>query len=402
MSFFTLLVAAALGILTGVITGLTPGIHVNLVSALIVSLSPLLLSITSPLVLCIYIISLAVTQTFLDALPSVYLGAPDEAQALNVLPGHRLLLRGEGHNAIVYNTLGSLGCVLMGFILLPIFIFGMRLTYPFLKTIMGYLLLAIMIYMIAKEKKKWLYSLTAFLTAGTLGLIVLNIPTLKQPLFPLLSGLFGFSILLTSLLQKSIIPPQDANKPLTITNKNTVKAVTTATGMGFVSAFLPGFGGSQAAIVATNVVGDIGDEGFLTLVGGLNTANTMLSIVASYVLNKARSGAIVAVNDLIGSITFEMMMLFVGIALISAGCGAIAALRMSKTFSKYIIKVDYNKIIWSIIIFITLMTFYFDGFLGLLILFTSTAIGLVASSWGIGKNHLMGCLIVPVILGFLL
>ncbi|MBT6774490.1 hypothetical protein HOA91_03905, partial [Candidatus Woesearchaeota archaeon] len=43
-------------------------------------------------------------------------------------------------------------------------------------------------------------------------------------------------------------------------------------GVGFIAAFLPGFGSSQAAIVATNIVGDIGDEGFLALVGGINTA----------------------------------------------------------------------------------------------------------------------------------
>ena len=71
-------------------------------------------------------------------------------------------------------------------------------------------------------------------------------------------------------------------------------------------------------------------------------------------------------------------------------------------FSKFIVKVNYSKIVFSIIGFITVLTFYFDGFIGLIILLTATAIGLVTSFWNIGKNHLMGCLILPVILYFIL
>lgn len=401
--FIELLIALFLGVGTGIITGITPGIHVNLISVLVVSFSALLLNITSPIVLAVFIISLAITHTFLDALPSIYLGAPDAGQELNVLPGHRLLLRGEGHNAIVYTVIGALGCIILGIALFPFFIWSMELIYPYLKGVMGYLLALIMTYMIAKEKKKWLKSLTVFLLSGALGLMVLSgIPNLNQPLFPLLSGLFGFSILLVSLLQKSKIPKQDLSKPLTISNKNVVKSVGAASGMGFIAAFLPGFGSSQAAIVATQAVGDIGDEGFLSLVGGINTANMLISIGTVYALDKARNGAIVAVKDLLGSVSFSEMLLFLGVALAAGGLGAILTLSLSKVFAKLIVKVNYNHIIWSILIFITLLTIYFDGVIGFLILITATAIGLVTSFWGLGKNHLMGCLILPVILFFVL
>ncbi|MEK6938677.1 MAG: tripartite tricarboxylate transporter permease [Nanoarchaeota archaeon] len=399
--FLEVLISVLLGVVIGCITGITPGLHVNMVSLLLLSFSPLLLQFTTPIILCIFIISLAMTQTFLDALPATYLGAPDESQALNVLPGHRLLLRGEGHNAIVYNTLGSLGCVILGVILLPVFIYSMAAIYPVIKGIMGYLLAIIMLFMIGKEKK-WLYAGAAFFMSGALGLTVFSIPTLHQPLFPLLSGMFGFSLLLVSLKDKMSIPKQDTSKPLTISNQNALKSVSAATGMGFISAFLPGFGNSQAAIVGTNIVGDIGDEGFLSLVGGLNTASMLISIAAAYILDKARNGAIVVVNEIIGSVGFEEMMLFMGVALVASGLGAICALRLSKIFAKYIVRVNYTKLILGILIAITIMTFYFDGFLGLLILATSTAVGLVVNKWGVGKNHLMGCLILPVILYFVL
>lgn len=397
-----ILIALFLGVSTGIVTGIIPGLHVNLVSITLLSFSPLLLQIVSPVTLGAFIIALAMTQTFTDALPSIYLGAPDDSQALNVLPGHRLLMKGEGHNAIIYNTVGSLGCVIFGMLLFPLFIFSMAAIYSIIKGVMGYLLALIMVFMVKREKHKWLKSLTAFMLAGILGLIVLSLSTLNQPLFPLLSGMFGFSLLLVSLKDNTKIPEQKPNMPLTLSNKNLAKSVSAATGMGFVSAFLPGFGNSQAAIVATNVVGKVGDEGFLTIVGGLNTASMLISIGAAYILDKARNGAIVVVKEIVGSIGLEEMMVYLGVALVASGMGAILVLLLSKVFAKYIVKVNYAELIISVLVFITLLTFFFDGWLGLLILAVSTAIGLVAAHWGVGKNHLMGCLILPVILYFIL
>src|SRR3989338_1983241 len=236
---YDFLIALLLGIFTGIITGLTPGLHINLVSLLVLSFSPFLLQLTSPIVLGVYIIAMAITHTFLDALPSIYLGAPDEAQALNVLPGHRLLMRGEGHNAVLCTVIGVLGVIILGILFFPLFIFLMKWLAEPVTGIVGYLLIIIVIYMIWREKDKKLEALTLFLLS---------------------SGLFGFSILLISLLQKSIIPKQKLNQPLNLSKKNLVKSVSGATGMGFIAAFLPGFGSSQAAIIATNVVGDIGDR----------------------------------------------------------------------------------------------------------------------------------------------
>ena len=65
-------------------------------------------------------------------------------------------------------------------------------------------------------------------------------------------------------------------------------------------------------------------------------------------------------------------------------------------------KINYQKVVISIIILIMVMTYILSNWLGLLILIVSTAVGLIPPLKGIGRNHLMGCLIVPVILFFLL
>jgi putative membrane protein len=88
---------AALGILLGLPLGLLPGMHINNILPLILSLSFLF---TSQYNLTVLIISIAVTQTFVSFIPSIFLGAPDENTALSVLPGHRLLFEGRGYEAI--------------------------------------------------------------------------------------------------------------------------------------------------------------------------------------------------------------------------------------------------------------------------------------------------------------
>jgi len=398
--FVQLILVLLAGICFGIFTGLIPGIHINLISLLLLSLSNVFLEFLDPIILGIFIIGMAITHTFLDSIPSIYLGAPDEAQALSVLPGHRMLLKGEGHNAIKLTVMGSFFSLVLCIILVPGLIHLVKFVYPFLKNFIGYILIGIMAYMILKEKKK-LKSFFMFIIAGTFGLIVLNTPNLNNPLFPLLSGLFGFSILLVSLKDNTIIPKQE-DKELNIDKKDLIKATAGATSVGFMASFLPGFGSSQAAIVATQFLRNMSEKGFLVLVGGINTVNMALSLVTLYSINKARNGAVIVLSKLIGELSRNTLALYIIAALITGAIAVFLALHISKIFSKFIVKVNYKVLVISILSFITILTFYFSGWLGILVLITSTSIGLLASTLGIGKNYLMGCLIIPVILYFIL
>ncbi|MBU0979751.1 MAG: tripartite tricarboxylate transporter permease [Nanoarchaeota archaeon] len=400
--FVETLAAIGCGIMFGTLTGLTPGIHINLVALIVLSLAASLG--VQPILLGVFIISMAITHTYLDALPGIYLGAPDSDHALSVLPGHRLLLRGKGHVAVLSTLVGSLFCLMMAISLYPLFIFLMRLIHERIQAYIGFILIAIMCYMIFKEKswRKRLLSLTLFFMAGSLGLIVLNMHSLSQPLFPLLSGLFGISLLLLSLANDSSIPKQQKICDAELEPKVICKAVSASTGMGFIAAFLPGFGSAQAAIIAQQLVGKLGDRGFLVLTGGINTANMLISIATAYTLHKARNGAIIVVNKLLGEITLSYVLIFLASALVVAGIATVLTLKMSRLFIKVMEKVNYRKLVISIIMFIVFLTFGFDGILGLYVLMVATSVGMLTGLLGIGKNHLMGCLLLPVILYFTL
>ncbi|MBW3015261.1 tripartite tricarboxylate transporter permease [Candidatus Woesearchaeota archaeon] len=399
-----ILIALFSGILAGIITGLIPGVHINLISIILLSASGYLLGFTSPTTLAVFIISMSITHTFLDSIPSIFLGAPDADQALNVLPGHKLLLQGKGYEAVKLTIIGSLLCLISTIAIIPLLIPIAPLIYTFIQPYMAWILIAVVVFMILKEqehKKKFL-SLIIFLVSGILGLIVINIPNLEQPLFPLLSGLFGISTLLTSLNNKVSLPEQRIEETIKIPKTHLIKSISAGTFAGTLTGLFPGLGAAQAAIIGSQLTGHIGTYSFMVLVGGVNTVNFTFSLVTLYTLQKARNGAVIAVLELLKQITSTQLAVFIAAALITGGIATLLALNITKIFSRLITRINYQKLCISVIILVTALVLYFSGPLGLLVLVVSTALGIIPALLGVGRNMSMGCLLLPVILFFLL
>ena len=399
---FEILIAVLLGCFLGIFTGLIPGVHINLISLLLLSISGVLLNITSPIIIAVLIISMAITHTFLDTIPSIFLGAPDSDTALSVLPGHSMLLEGKGYEAVMLTLIGSFFAHILAIILSPFIGIIIKLIYPYLEKFMVLILISASSFLIFREKKKRFWALIIFLMAGVLGIAVLNLHNLKNPLFPLLSGLFGTGMLVISFTEKTKIPLQKITFP-DVTKKQIFKIMKSSLISGGLCSFLPGLGPAQAAIIGSEFYKKMTHQGFLILVGGLNTINMVLSFLALFLLDKARNGAIVTVSKILDKIDLNDLILFFGVALLSGGIAVFLTIKITKIFSNVLSKVNYRKLVLSIIIFISLMVFILSSqFLGILVLVISTFIGIVPSQLGIGRNHLMGCLLLPVILYFLL
>jgi putative membrane protein len=393
-------IAIFVGCLAGIITGLIPGIHINLISLLVLSFSAFLLEITSPLIISIFIISMAITHTFLDTIPAIFLGAPEAETALSILPGHKLLLEGKGYHAVILTLIGSLLSIILAIIFSPLIAMVINKIYPFLSKFMGYILIIASIFLISKDSKSKYWALIIFLMAGALGLGVLNLPNLENPLFPLLSGMFGIGGLLISLNQKVKIPKQIISE-LKIKKKTISQAVGSSFIAGSLCSFMPGLGPAQAAIIGSQLTKKMESEGFLILVGGLNTVNMIMSFIALYILDKARNGAIVTVSKIIETLTFENLIIFFGVALVVAGIATFLTINLTKIFSKLMSKVNYQFICIFIIGLIFVLTLFLSGKYGVLVLVVSTSLGIVPPLIGVGRNHLMGCLLLPVILYFI-
>jgi len=392
---FALVTPLLLGLLSGIFTGLIPGIHINLIATTFLILIPAtLFPITSIL---IFITSMAITHTFIDFIPSIFLGAPDDDTTLGVLPGHELLLKGQGHYALKLTLIGSTLAILSLIFIIPIFIFTVPKIYPFLQKMMGFFLIWASILLISQDKQKTKAIMT-FLLAGFLGMSTLNL-NINQPILPLLTGLFGASTIIHSIKSKTNIPPQIIEKNK-FTKKELVKPALATIIVSPICSLLPGLGSSQAAIIGSKITGKLNREQFLILLGSINTLVISISFITLFLIQKSRTGVAAAMSQITQLTNTNLTTILITILITSILIIPIT-LQISKLFAKNIHKISYTKISVILIIFLTTIITIFSGFLGLLVFVISTTLGLTCIEFKTNKSLLMGCLLIPTIIFYL-
>lgn len=398
--FFEILFFVLLGVIAGTFTGLIPGIHTNTVCMILLSLFPLMLSYGISIHgIITLIISMAVTNTIVDFIPSILLGAPDDSTALSVLPGHKLLLDGKGLEAIYLTTVGGILVVILFVLFLPVLLKFLPVLYEAIRHYIHFILAAIVFVMVIIEKglKGKFIGMAMFFLAGILGLIILNSLVLpaNEMFFPLFTGLFGISTLLISLNKKIKIPKQE-KEMVSVDRKLAVFGSIKAFFSGLVVGILPGVGSAQATVLSQLATRKKDEKEFLVSVGGINTAVALFSLVSLYAIGRPRSGAAVTVARVLGEFGFNELILLIASGLIAVSIAAILTLKLSRKVLSLIEKVPYNKLSLGIIILLILLTFILTGFLGLIVLFVSTSIGLLPPLTGVKRSLCMGVLILPV------
>lgn len=400
---FLLILALFLGITIGTLTGLTPGIHINLIAAALLALSSSLLLIFPPLALVIFIISMTLTHVFIDFIPSIFLGAPDEDTVLAILPGHELLLNGNGYEAVLLSILGALIGIMLFLPFLPLFIYLLPIIYPYIQNIIPIILILVLIFMIYTEKQKFL-SVLIIILAGFLGIASLNL-NINDALLPLLTGLFGSSSLITSITKKQNLPYQKI-LPLKqiikkIKSSSITKSITSSLIASPLCSFLPTLGSSQASTIGSYIIGDLDEKEFLILIGIVNTLVMSLSFITLYSINKIRTGSAAAVSELIPKLSSIDLFYIIITIFLTSFIAFFLSVQIAKIFSKTITKINYSKLSIIILAFLSIIVFIFSGFTGILIYITSTSLGIFCIITGVRRTTLMACLIVPTILIYL-
>jgi putative membrane protein len=91
-----------------------------------------------------------------------------------------------------------------------------------------------------------------------------------------------------------------------------------------------------------------------------------------------------------------------GAIIISGIIAFFVTIYLAKIFSKIISKVNYTLLSFDIILILSAITFIFSGWLGLLVLIVSTILGLLCIYSGVRRTHMLGSLIIPAIMLYLL
>lgn len=413
VSLLLILFSVFAGYLLGIVSGLLPGIHTNNFALALVAFSPFLAEKgVAPLYISLIILSSAISQTFHDIIPSVFLGAPDGDMALAVLPGHRLLLEGSGAEAVRLSALGSAGSVVASMLFVLPFSLFFGAVYPYMQNYMAWILITIAFITLASEKNaevkgqwslaKYKYKAMAlfmFLITGILGLFSFSKEELLNPiitfgeasmLLPLLSGLFGASQLVISFLTSSEIPSESVSK-FELSRKRILRGIFTGSAAGSLLAWLPGLSSAIAALLvgifvrsdfdrrpikketSEPVLGERksslfsessadhqtleSSKEFIVSNSGVNTSNTIFGLVALFVIGKTRSGATVAINEIMGieSLDFQVILLFFTSILLTALFSYFSTIWIGNNAHHILQKLEYTKLCTVVLIGLALM-----------------------------------------------
>lgn len=395
-----LLAFAALGTGMGVFTGLIPGVHVNNLAPVLVGLAAG--SILAPMQAIALIVAMMLTHTFIDYIPSTFLGVPEEGTALSVLPAHKLVHEGKGYEVIRLTALGSLGALMLSAALVGPMLLVIGPAYESINPHMHWLLLAIIVVMFALERgwKSIGWAIAIFLLSGMLGVLTLdtNLGAGDAMLMPLLGGLFGMSVLLVSMKGQGKLPEQHiTEEPIRL--RSNARSICAGTSAGALTGVIPGVGPAQGTVLTQLATRSGGTRDFLVGVSGVNTAKALFSFVALYAIGRPRSGAAVAVGEIIDVGANELLLL-IGIALFAGGLATILHLHIGKLATKHIHRLPYRAMCIAVMVGVTGLSFYYAGLVGLLVLATATAIGLLPAAVGVKRTHCMGVIILPCILYF--
>jgi putative membrane protein len=397
---FEILFFSFFGILVGLLFGIVPGLHVNVILPLLLSLASF--SKIDSYYVVAFIVSVAVTEIFVNFISSIFIGAPDADSALSVLPGHKMLLEGRGYEAIKLIVIGGIGALILSlaivFLLSQIF----KVIYELSRPYVHWLLIAITLFMIATEKKltKIFSAVFIFFLSGFLGVISLNSSlTHSNVLFPILTGLFGLPTLLTSVFEKARIPKQESDEVLKISGKEILRSIFLGSLAGVIVGFLPAIGISEAAVIV-QYFGSNDARNFLITLSGISIGNEIFSLISLYLVNNPRSGASIAIQKILTTLNFYDVLFIAGVICLSSGIAATLTLYLGKKIPKYLEKINYTSLCTCAIVFVFGMIFLLNGILGLLFAFVSTSIGLLAINFGIKRSHCMGVLLFPSILFF--
>lgn len=392
-----LLAFALAGVGLGIFTGLIPGLHVN-------NLTPFLVALAAgtSFGMVALIVAMSITNVFISYIPATFLGAPEEGTELSVLPAHRLLLEGRGYQAIKLTAVGCLGGLIISSALAMPFILVITTAYELIRPQMHWVLAFIVVMMILLERswKGVAWASAIFLASGLLGLLTLdtNLLPADTALMPLLSGLFGASVLLPSLTSRGSLPEQHFDEePVSL--RASAKSLCAGTIAGSLTGIIPSIGPSQGTVMAQLATGSSGAEEFLVAVSSVNTSKAIFSFIAIFAIGKARSGAAIAVGEILDSGSINPL-LIIGVVLLAGGIAAVVHLRLGKLAARQMDRLPYRGICVAVLVFIISLTIYCSGLSGVLVLATATALGMLPAAVNVKRTHSMGVITLPCILFF--
>jgi putative membrane protein len=199
----------------------------------------------------------------------------------------------------------------------------------------------------------------------------------------------------------SKVPKQMASVVVEVEKKTSILGMV----VGFlgvsVLSVIPAIGPTQASLLASEFRDKRNYKEFLISIGGINTADVIFSILALWTIGKPRSGAIAVASEIMGTFSFDFLYTILLACLISGVLGYFLMMVVGSFVVKRVHKINYGKLKYVVVGFVSFLTFVLDPVLGIVVLAFSTAVGHFAERYDVNKSHCRGCLIIPTILYYI-
>jgi len=399
------LLAALYGFLAGFL-GAIPFLHTNL-----------MLQFTQDFfaasTLAVFAATLSFSHLVFETIPMLFFALPAQNQNITLLPAQSLVLGGKTAKAFKIVTQSLFYSVLIALALLPFAITATPIAHSFVQPVQGIALLAVIALAFYKSSSQTAGKLALgilFLTlAGLLGLTALSLPIAREPLFPLLSGLFGVPAILFSFKKNGDAKQKESENEektgenptagFSVDKKLVFYGVLAASASVLLPAVTP-------ALIAGLIFAFMNEdrESFLTASTAVVGAKMVFDFAAVYSIGKARSGAAAVAQNALsanaGGIGLNNL-LFLEAAGATAFFTALALLLVfGKQFAKAFRKFERNAVYAIALTAITVGTFLISGAGGLLILASASAVGAGISLSKLRKSYAIGALVVPALTYF--
>lgn len=423
MNALNFLFYTILGTIVASFISVIPALHVYNVAGLILILSIKFKNLIPTEYLPAFMMAMIVTYSFLNTIPSVFLGAPDDSAVFIVLPGQKYMLESRGFEAVSIISIGGLAGILLLVITTPVAFYLFPKVVRILSPHMFWILALILIYMIMSEWPKgmeraktrlgnfwdaWKGLSAGILTiilSGFLGIIIFNKSLLPldisfQNIMPAFVGLFATPWLITNILAKVEIPSQYISNSVELNRNLIIRGGIAGFLGGMFAALFPVVTGGIGGLLAGHATAQRDERIFILSQGVSKTVYYVGAFLLFFVpsLNITRGGLAWMISPLYSPHTINDYWLAISAMLISAGLAFIITLYYSKIIIKLIEKINYTSISWFVLFLLVIIVFALTGFMGLFIMIVSTAIGLIPVLFNSRRMNCMGILLIPIIL----
>jgi len=369
------------GFLLGFLGGLLPGLHSNTIISVLASLG------LDGDALALMIIALFPAHTVSSFIPSMFFGIPESGTVVAVLPGQRMVLRGQGLAAL--KTV-LLSCILTSLLSLALFSVSLELfpaVYGFLRPNMKFILLAVSLVLLAKGRRP-LHGAVVFMAAGALGEVAFDME-MADPFLPLFSGLFAMAAIMN--YRRSSVPEQQDSPA----EPGILRFVVIGTLCGMCALMIPGVGSPSQVATFASIFIPFQTMGYLAAVSAISVSQGLLSLSTAASIGKSRVGATAWLSSLMD---IESNLLFLAVAFIaSIALAAGLAYLLRKAIGR-LASLDFSAMNFILALYIIAVTVVIDGPTGLLVLSGGAALGWLTIRLGVERTTLMGALIVPTLL----